>query len=80
MRLSSLILEAVNLIVLSIPLFFVLIGAEVVWDQWKGKGLYRLGDSLSNIGCGIMDQSTALFSKVLTVGAYTAVFHLAEEE
>jgi sterol desaturase/sphingolipid hydroxylase (fatty acid hydroxylase superfamily) len=75
-RLSSLILEAVNLIVLSIPLFFALIGAEVVWDQWKGKGLYRLGDSLSNIGCGIMDQSTALFSKVLTVGAYTAVFHL----
>ena len=28
-------------------------------------GLYRLGDSLANIGCGIMDQSTGLFSKVI---------------
>ena len=68
-----------NIIVLSIPIFFGLIGLEVAWDQWKGKGLYRLGDSLANIGCGIMDQSSALFAKVLTVGAYTAVFHFAAQ-
>jgi len=67
-----------NLIVLSIPIFFGLIALEVVWDQWKGSGLYRLGDSLANIGCGIMDQSSALFAKVITVGAYTAVFHMSE--
>jgi len=66
----------VNLIVLSIPIFFTLIGLEVAWDQLKGRGLYRLGDSLANIGCGIMDQSTGLFSKVLVVAAYTAMFHL----
>ena len=68
-----------NLIVLSIPIFFGLIALEVVWDQVKGKGLYRLGDSLANIGCGIMDQSSGLFSKVLTVGAYTAVFTLSAD-
>lgn len=76
MCLALLFLSAVNLIVLSIPIFFALIGLEVAWDQFKGRGLYRLGDSLANIGCGIMDQSTGLFSKVLVVGAYTAVFHL----
>jgi len=65
----------VNLIVLSIPVFFALIALEVVWDRWRGLGLYRLGDTLANIGCGIMDQSSGLFSKILTVGAYTAVFH-----
>ncbi|MDC0600137.1 sterol desaturase family protein [Flavobacteriales bacterium] len=65
----------VNLIVLSIPVFFSLIALEVTWDRWKGLGLYRLGDTLANIGCGIMDQSSGLFSKVLVVGAYTAVFH-----
>ena len=64
-----------NLIVLSIPIFFGLIALEVVWDQWKGLRLYRLGDTLANIGCGIMDQSSGLFAKALTVGAYTAVFH-----
>lgn len=68
-----------NLIVLSIPIFFTLIGLEVAWDQLKGRRLYRLGDSLANIGCGIMDQSSALFAKVLTVGAYTAVFHMTSD-
>ena len=67
-----------NLIVLSIPIFFALIGLEVAWDQLKGRGLYRLGDSLANIGCGIMDQSTGLFSKVLVVAAYTAMFQLTD--
>ena len=50
----------------------------MAWDQLKGRGLYRLGDSLANIGCGIMDQSTGLFSKVLVVAAYTAMFHLTD--
>ena len=68
----------VNLIVLSIPVFFGLIALEVLWDRWRGLGLYRLGDTLANIGCGIMDQSSGLFSKVLTVGAYTAVFHATD--
>lgn len=65
----------VNLIVLSIPVFFGLIALEVGWDRIRGLGLYRLGDTLANIGCGIMDQSSGLFAKVITVGAYTAVFH-----
>jgi len=69
----------VNLIVLSIPVFFGLILLEVVWDRWRGLGLYRLGDSLANIGCGIMDQSSGLFAKVITVGAYAAVFKAAAE-
>ena len=67
-----------NLIVLSIPVFFSLIALEVAWDQWRKLGLYRLGDTLANIGCGIMDQSSGLFSKVVVVAAYTAVFHASE--
>lgn len=66
-----------NLIVLSIPVFFALIAMEVVWDKRRQLGLYRLGDTLANIGCGIMDQSSGLFGKVLSVGAYAAVFHWA---
>lgn len=68
-----------NLIVLSIPVFFSLIALEVAWDQWRKLGLYRLGDTLANIGCGIMDQSSGLFSKVLVVAAYTAVFNVSED-
>ena len=66
-RLVSIFIE-MNLVALAIPIFFGLIALEVVWDQIKGKTLYRLGDSLSNIGCGIMDQSSGLFDKVLTIG------------
>ena len=36
-------------IVLSIPLFFVLIGAELLWSWRSGKQVYRLKDFVSNL-------------------------------
>ncbi len=60
----------VNPIVLAIPVYFILIAIEVVYDNVKGKRLYRLGDALSNISCGIFEQTTGLFIKVITIGIY----------
>ena len=67
-----------NPIVLSIPVFFVLIGAELLYDWRKNKGerLYRWNDSFTNISCGIIDQVTGVFAKLFTVTAYAAVFAL----
>lgn len=67
-----------DVVILSIPLFFVLIGAEVIYDlvqRKKGEpGLYRLNDSFTNISCGIVDQLSGVFAKVFTVWVYAAVF------
>lgn len=72
-----------NPIVLSIPVFFVLILLEWVYDLATSSGSYRLGDALGNIGCGIFEQSTGLLAKVFAVGLYTVIyewFHLFEIE
>lgn len=62
-----------DLIALSIPVFFALLLAEAAWDGFKNKGLYNLGDSISNLGSGVLDQGTGLFVKVFTFGAFVAV-------
>lgn len=49
---------------------------EWLWDARQRTGIYRLGDTLTNLGCGVMDQTTGLFAKVLTIAAFTAVYEL----
>lgn len=69
-------------IVLAIPVFFVLIGAELLWDHFSHRKhearVYRLNDALANISCGIIDQVSGVFAKVITVGAYALVFTWAQ--
>ncbi len=63
-----------NPIVLSIPIFFTLIGLEVFYDRFYKKGYYRLNDALTNISCGITEQLSGVFGTVLTVALYHYVF------
>lgn len=63
-----------NPIVLSIPIFFILIGIEIIYDRITHKHLYRLNDAVSNISCGIFEQITGTFGKVFTVALYAVVY------
>ncbi|MEO6167032.1 MAG: sterol desaturase family protein [Chitinophagales bacterium] len=63
-----------NPIVLSIPVFFILIGIEIIYDRITNKHLYRLNDAVSNISCGIFEQITGTFAKVFTVALYALVY------
>lgn len=63
-----------NPVILSIPIFFVLIGAEVIYDRIKNRHLYRLNDAVTNISCGIVEQLSGVFAKVFTVAAYHFIF------
>lgn len=64
----------INPIVLSIPVFFILIGIEIIYDRIAHKDLYRLNDAISNISCGIFEQITGTFAKVFTVALYAVVY------
>lgn len=64
-------------IVLSIPIFFTLIGVELVVERLTHQKLYRLPDALANLSCGITQQLTGLFLKVLTLGVYQFLFEHA---
>lgn len=69
-----------NPIILSIPIFFFLIGAELLFDfyqQRKAKpALYRWKDTFTNISCGIIEQATGVFAKAFTVGMYALAYDL----
>ncbi len=66
--------EAVNYIVYSIPVFFLLIGVELLIDKLRKTGYYRLNDALSNINAGITEQVTGAFLKAFVVGVYAWIF------
>jgi sterol desaturase/sphingolipid hydroxylase (fatty acid hydroxylase superfamily) len=67
-----------QIIVLATPVFLLLIGLELLVGLRRGRNTYRLGDALNSIGLGILSQITGLFTTLMAVGIYSAVFaHVA---
>lgn len=64
----------INPIVLSIPVFFILIGIELLVERFTHQKLYRLPDAISNISCGITSQLSGLFLKIFGIGVYQLLF------
>lgn len=64
----------INPIILSIPVFFILIGLELVVDKVRKKSNYRFNDAITNISCGIGEQVTGVFFKLTVVGLYQFLF------
>ena len=71
-----------NLILLSIPLYFILIGLELLIDKIYQRQNYRFNDAITNISCGMGEQVTAVFFKLIVVTLYEllyeryALFHI----
>ena len=63
-----------NPIILSIPVFFILIGFELLVDKLHNRSNYRFNDAITNISCGIGEQVTGVFFKVAVVGLYEILF------
>jgi alkylglycerol monooxygenase len=64
----------INPVVLSIPIYFLLIGIELLIQAFSNERLYRLNDAITNISCGVTQQVTGVFFKVLSVAAYHVLF------
>ena len=73
-----------NLIVASIPLFFILIGLEILTAWLLERRVYRFADSIADLGCGMIEQLLGvlvkgfLFTAYLGLYARFRVFDLAE--
>lgn len=63
-----------DLILYAIPVFLLSILLEVVWDFLFQKKYYRLNDSLADLGCGIVEQITHIFTRVFILYNYHAVY------
>jgi len=61
-------------IVLSIPIFCVLIGVELLVQHFTKSKIYRLNDAITNLSCGITSQITDVFMKIGTIALYQFVY------
>ena len=61
-------------IVLSIPVFFILIGVELLVAKLSKTRLYRFNDAVTNISCGITQQITGVFAKTILIVGYVYIY------
>ena len=59
-----------DLITLSIPIFFALIGIELLVARVRQRPVYRLADSISDLSCGILSQFAGIFLALLTIAGF----------
>ena len=64
-------------IALATPVFFALIALEYLVGRARGRSNYRLNDALNSLSLGVMSQVVGLFTKLLAVGIYAAVYSVA---
>ena len=66
------------IITFATPVFFALIGLELLVARWRGRPAYRANDAISSIGLGVISQVVGVFAKLLSIGIYGWVAaHLA---
>jgi len=61
-------------IILSIPIFFILIGVELLIAKLRKTHLYRFNDAVANISCGIAQQITVALAKTALIVGYIYLY------
>jgi len=67
-------MKGINLIALAVPFFFILIAIELWIARRRGLLVYRVGDAINDLSCGITQQVLVLFSTVFILSIYSAVY------
>ncbi|MFI5447440.1 lysoplasmalogenase family protein [Polaromonas sp. UC242_47] len=63
-----------QIIVLAVPFFLLLIAIEFAWGYARGRNTYRLNDAVNSLSLGMLSQLSAVFTRLLRVGIYTAIY------
>lgn len=63
-----------SLIIYAIPVFFLLIGIELVITKTQKLSYYRMNDAITNLSCGIGSQITGVFLKTVTFIGYQYLY------
>jgi sterol desaturase/sphingolipid hydroxylase (fatty acid hydroxylase superfamily) len=66
-----------NYIALAIPFFFLLIAVELAVSRWKGRGVYRFADAITDLGCGVTQRVLLLSFGGLLAAAYVELYRHA---
>ena len=63
-----------NYVVLAIPVFFLLIGLELVIARLQEKDYYALSDSIADLGCGLVSQLFEAGMKTVLFAGYLYLY------
>jgi len=69
--------SGVPYITYAVPVFFLLIGVELVVALWQGVHSYRLHDSINDLSCGTTEQIIGIFLKGLLFAGYQGTYGYA---
>jgi alkylglycerol monooxygenase len=63
-----------QVIVFATPVFLALIAIEFGWGWVRKRNTYRLSDAISSMSLGMLSETTKVFTRLLRVGIYGAVY------
>jgi alkylglycerol monooxygenase len=66
-----------NLIALAIPAFFFFIGLELLVARRRSVRVYRLADSLADLGCGVGQRAVLVLAGAAVLGLYALAYDRA---
>ena len=67
-----------DLILYSVPIFFLLIIMEIVAEKWLGTKFYRVADSLTSLATGTINQLVNVSSRLIPFTVYALFYeHIA---
>lgn len=61
-------------IIMAIPIFFILIGVELLLSKIQGKKLYRLNDSINDLSMGMLSMVGGPFFKTIVFAGYLYIY------
>lgn len=62
------------IIVISIPVFLILLGVEAFFSKKYNKNFFNPKDTMGNLGTGIINQMVEVFSKAMMIALYIYVY------
>ncbi len=63
-----------NPVILAIPMYFLLMGIELIYEKISNRKTYRLNDAITNISTGTLQQLTNTFVAIIRIGIYTFIY------
>jgi len=60
-----------NYVLYAVPVFFLLIGLELLADRWRGVRTYRSADAINSLSAGVLSTTCGLLTKTVGVLTYT---------
>jgi sterol desaturase/sphingolipid hydroxylase (fatty acid hydroxylase superfamily) len=64
----------VNIILFSIPFFFLLIILELMLEKIRGTDYYRMNDSINSLTAGVLSSMTGIIKKLFPLTMYVLVY------